>query len=200
MNRKEALLRMTLLMGGSMMGAQALLSACTSKTSPFQLNDGELALINELAETILPATESSGGAKQANVAVFIQAFIQYYYPAEQQERLKSGLGKLQSKAQEAYNRSFIDLTTEQREALLWDLEKETAASKDNEHYYGVFKELIIWAYFTSEAIVLKAFDYRPAPGVYVPDTPYAPGDKLEYPGMSLYRAGQFARVYKERTL
>ena len=196
MNRKDALLHMSLLLGGSIMGAQALLSACSSSTSSFQLNDGELALINELAETILPATQSSGGAKEANVAMFIQAFIQYYYPEEQQIVLKNGLGALQTKAQQDYQQSFIDLAIAQKEALLWDLEKEAAATKDEEHYYRVFKELSIWAYFTSEAIVLKAFEYRPAPGAYVPDKPYTPGDKLEYPGMSLYRAGQLARVYK----
>lgn len=196
MNRKDALLRMSLLLGGSIMGAQALLSACSNNTSSFQLNDGELALINELAETILPATQSSGGAKEANVAMFIQAFIQYYYPEEQQIVLKKGLGALQTKAQQDYQQSFIDLAIAQKEALLWDLEKEAAAAKVEEHYYRVYKELSIWAYFTSEAIVLKAFEYRPAPGAYVPDKPYTPGDKLEYPGMSLNRAGQFARVYK----
>jgi len=194
MNRKQALLRMSLLLGGSLMGAQAILSAC-SKNASFQLNEEELALINELAETLLPATEGSGGAKQANVAAFIQAVNHYYYPTAQQEALKKGLGTIQAKAQQAYKRSFLDLALEQKEALLWELEKEAAASNDEEHYYWVFKELSIWAYFTSEAIVLKAFEYRPAPGAYVPDRPYTPGDKLEYPGMSLYRAGQLARRY-----
>ena len=64
MDRREALSRVALILGGTVIGAEAFLSGC--KTTPkkeglFAVDD--IAFLDEVGDTILPTTPSSPGAK-----------------------------------------------------------------------------------------------------------------------------------------
>src|ERR1044072_7381181 len=66
MDRREALSRVALIFGGTIIGAEAFLSGC--KTTPAKeglFAAGDVSLLDEIGETILPATASSPGAKEA---------------------------------------------------------------------------------------------------------------------------------------
>src|SRR6187431_3608222 len=87
MNRREALSAVSFLVGGTIIGAEAFLS-CSSKPSipagSGILSIDHVAFLDEVAETILPTTASSPGAKEARVGEFMQIMLQdCYSPADQ---------------------------------------------------------------------------------------------------------------------
>ena len=69
LTRREALLRVGVLLGGTTVGGSALLSGCaTSDSRPVSalFTGAEIALMDEIADTILPET-ATPGAKAAEV-------------------------------------------------------------------------------------------------------------------------------------
>ena len=70
MNRREALSRVSILLGGTIIGAEAFLSGCkttTTKTAAFSTEN--IALLDEVGETIIPTTPDSPGAKAAQIGL-----------------------------------------------------------------------------------------------------------------------------------
>lgn len=60
MNRREAISSVTLLLGGTLLGAEAFLAGCKSPSADLSLSFSadDISFLNEVAETILPATSS----------------------------------------------------------------------------------------------------------------------------------------------
>jgi hypothetical protein len=125
MDRREALSRVALIFGGTIIGAEAFLSGC--KTTPkkeglFAVDD--IALLDEVGETILPTTAASPGAKAAQVGQFMKTIVTDCYTEDDQRAFTDGIGKLQDAAKKKYDKSFMDLTPEQRTEFLIGLDKE----------------------------------------------------------------------------
>ena len=73
MNRREALFHTAALLGGTLVGSQAFLSGCTQRKEGFTgFTQEDVDFLNEVAETIIPATPDSGGAKAANIGEFMK--------------------------------------------------------------------------------------------------------------------------------
>ena len=74
MNRREALSRVGLLVGGTVIGANAFLTGCAPKRSEvpvgtLDFSPENIAFLDEVGETILPKTAASGGAKEAKMTI-----------------------------------------------------------------------------------------------------------------------------------
>ena len=124
MDRREALSRVALIMGGTIIGAEAFLSGCKptpKKEGLFAADD--IALLDEVGETILPAT-STPGAKAAQIGNFMKTIVTDCYTEDDQRTFTDGIGKLQDAAKKKYDKSFMDLTPEQRTEFLTGLDKE----------------------------------------------------------------------------
>lgn len=139
MKRREALLKVSLLMGGTI-SAPALtgiLNGCTSKKaeqaaaaaatgSEFQfLSAEQFKVVSELSEIIIPTT-STPGAKAAKVDQFIDIMLADCYEEKDQKSFLKGLDRLEDKSQKAHKKTFLDITADQQTALL----KEIAAEDD----------------------------------------------------------------------
>ena len=129
MDRREALSRVALILGGTIIGAEAILSGC--KTTPakeglFAVDD--IALLDEVGDTILPTTAASPGAKAAQIGQFVKTIVTDCYTEDDQQTFTNGIGKLKDAAKKKYDRSFMDITPEQRTEFLIALDKE---SKDH---------------------------------------------------------------------
>jgi hypothetical protein len=125
MNRREALSRVTLILGGTIIGAEAFLSGC--KTTPkkeglFAADD--IALLDEVGDTILPTTAASPGAKAAQIGQFMKVIVTDCYTEDDQRAFTDGIGKLNDASKKKYDKSFMDLTPEQRTEFLIGLDKE----------------------------------------------------------------------------
>jgi hypothetical protein len=124
MDRREALQRVALIMGGAVIGAEAFLSGC--KTTPAKeglFSVGDVALLDEVGDTILPTT-SSPGAKAAQIGEFMKTMVTDCYTEDDQKIFTDGITKLQDAAKKKYSKSFMDLTPEQRTEFLIELDKE----------------------------------------------------------------------------
>ena len=184
MNRREAIGRVALIMGGTMIGAEFLVSGCKPNAAKVQdlFDTDHVAFLNEVGNTILPTT-STPGAKAADVGNFMAVMVRDCYEPADQDIFLKGLGKIDDAANKKFSKKFMDLDATQRTALLTDLDKEqqeyskTKKPKDPNHYFRMIKELTLLGYFTSEVGCTKALRYVPVPGRFDGCIPYKKGDK-----------------------
>lgn len=186
MNRREALSAVSFLVGGTIIGAQAFLSGCSQKTeAPADfLNDEDISLLNEIGETILPATPASPGAKEARVGEFMKIIVADCYNEKEKEVFTNGLVKLRADVKQKFNMNFLKMDENQRREMLLSLEKEAkeyASSRqlnDPEvHYYTMIKQLTVWGFLSSEAGATKALRHVAVPGRYEGCIPIQKGEK-----------------------
>lgn len=185
MDRREAISRVALLLGGTVIGADLFLSGCkagSSVNTEDLFNKETQAFLNEVADTILPRTETPG-AKDANVGNFMAVMVRDCYEDEDQKVFRKGVSQLNEASDKKFKLGFMEATPEQRTQLLTELDKEQAEYKKTKtkeapnHYFTMIKQLTLLGYFTSEAGCTKALRYLPVPGKYVGDYPYKRGDK-----------------------
>lgn len=70
--RREAITTSALVLGGTLIGSQVLLTACSAPekgTGLFSVAD--IKFLDEIGETILPATASSPGAREVSIGKFM---------------------------------------------------------------------------------------------------------------------------------
>ena len=92
-NRREALSRVAIIMGGTILGADAFASGIRISTTNIALTKMDIAFLNEVAETILPKTKTPG-AKEANVGAFMQIMVNDCYETKDQAIFMEGIKKL----------------------------------------------------------------------------------------------------------
>lgn len=184
MNRREALSRVGLILGGTVIGAEFFLSGCKTGSSvdTDDLAKPEtVAFMDEVGETILPET-STPGAKAAKVGAFMATMVKDCYSADDQKVFKKGLSDLDEASNKKFSKKFMEADAKQRTELLTELDKEakeynkTKKPEDANHYFTMVKQLTLLGYFTSEVGATKALRYVPVPGKYVGDYPYKKGD------------------------
>ncbi len=185
MDRREAISKVALLLGGTIVGAEFFLQV-GCKSGPEKVKElfgqEDVSFMDEVADTILPAT-STPGAKAANVGRFMAVMVKDCYTPEEQKIFINGLSKLDDASNKKNGKKFMESTPQQRTALLIDLDNEqkayqkTKKKEDPNHYFRMMKELTLLGYFTSEVGATKALRYNPIPGKYVGDYPYKKGDK-----------------------
>ncbi|MGZ3755978.1 MAG: gluconate 2-dehydrogenase subunit 3 family protein [Mucilaginibacter sp.] len=187
MDRREAISRVALIMGGTLIGGEYLLSGCKTKTAE-SLNIAELfkpenvKFLDEVADTILPTTKTPG-AKAAKVGSFMGGMVKDCYTPVDQQIFIVGIQKLNDAAKDKYNKDFIACSTTERTALLTELDHEqkaytvTKKPEDPNHYFRMMKELTLLGYFTSEIGCTQALRYLPVPGRFDGNMPYKKGDK-----------------------
>ncbi|RFM30410.1 gluconate 2-dehydrogenase subunit 3 family protein [Deminuibacter soli] len=184
MNRRDALSRVGLLMGATVIGSEFFLSGCknTDKKGGSELSKDDIAFLDEVGETIIPTT-STPGAKSVGIGAFMNMMVKDCYTDENQKIFTEGIGKLDEASKKKNSKSFLDSTPEQRTALLNDLDAEQKAyykskkKEDPEHYFKLMKQLTLLGYFTSETGATKTLRYIETPGHYDGNLPYKKGDK-----------------------
>lgn len=126
MNRREALSAVALLLGGTIIGADAFLSGCkaSDKKAGELFSTNDVALLDEVGETILPATASSPGAKEAKIGEFMKVIVTDCYDEDDQKTFTDGISKLKDASQKKYNKDFMELSAQEKHDLLVGLDKE----------------------------------------------------------------------------
>jgi hypothetical protein len=196
-DRREAIRRVSALLGGTaLVGGRALLAACERASFPLEeatLGDftaKDIAFLDEIAETILPATKTPG-AKAAKTGAFMALMVtDSYQPAEQKE-FREGMAKVDDAMRKANGRSFMEATAMQRSAVLTALDHEqkrvmdareaavsegAASAGRPAHYFRMMKQLALLGYFTSEVGCTQALRYVESPGRFDACIPYTPGE------------------------
>ena len=203
-SRREAIERVAALCGGvALIGGDALLAApfdateqsAVTATGVGEFTAADVALLDEIAETILPQT-GTPGAKAAHAGAFMALMVTAAYTPTNQQTFRQGMRTLDEECRRQHGAPFMAATPEQRLALLTELDREQkkdadaragapasrapappAAADSPVHYFRMMKELALVGYFTSEIGVTQAQRYLESPGRFDPCAPYAPGEK-----------------------
>jgi hypothetical protein len=189
MNRRDALIRVSALMGGTLVGGSALLSGCAvsgSRPPGEVFSPVELELLDAIADTILPQT-GTPGAREAGVGSFMSVMVADTYTQAEQGIFLNGLDRLNVECVSDHGVGFADATSVQRTALLQRLDREqydymrARAPGSPIHYFRMLKELTLSGYFTSEIGYTQAMRYIESPGRFDPCVPYRAGDRAWAP-------------------
>ncbi|MBI2730410.1 MAG: gluconate 2-dehydrogenase subunit 3 family protein [Sphingobacteriales bacterium] len=183
MDRRELLKMIALATGGTIIGGEFLLSGCKSGSSGVtSLASVDVALLDEIAETILPKTNTPGG-KDAEVGKFMKLMVTDCYEEKDQKIFVEGLDKLDEACNKMHSTSFIKATPRQRNDLLLSIDKEakeynkTKKPDDPNHYFTMIKQLTLLGFFTSKPGATQALRYIAVPGRYDGCVPYTKGEK-----------------------
>ncbi|WP_310589832.1 gluconate 2-dehydrogenase subunit 3 family protein [Larkinella soli] len=199
MNRREALARVALLMGGVLtaptLRAFADQPAGSASLPPlpvtFRLTDAQRQIVAEVAEHIIPRTDTAG-AKDAGVPAFIEMMLNDCYKAPEHESFLEGVTDLEK-------RGFLAQSKDQQVATLREVETQTkelmkayqvqsvklgdnvdavtmSKKAKGVPYWRLMKELTLLGYFTSKEGITQNFDYQPVPGRFEP-VKWKPGQK-----------------------
>lgn len=185
MKRREAVSTMAVILGGTMAGSQLFLTGCKQSDKKAGLTDfseQEIALLDEIGETIIPTTNTPG-AKAAKIGAFMKIMVTDCYDEPAQKVFVDGIASLQSASDKKFGKEFLDLDAAQRKELLIELDKEQREYQKNKqegqpnHYFKMMKDLTLQGYFTSEIGATQALRYEAVPGKYDGCMPYKKGDK-----------------------
>jgi hypothetical protein len=202
MNRRELLKMIALVTGSAVVGGEVFLTGCKTGTkTEAGLTAGNISLLNEVGETIIPATNTPG-AKAAQVGEFMQVMVRDCYTQDEQDAFMKGINSLEEACKKVNNKSFMDCDAQQKHDFLVSLEKEAKEfdklvyEKDKplreefkqkqrpydfvaspKHYYTMMKQLTLLGFFTSKTGMTETLRHVAVPGKYDGAYPYAAGDK-----------------------
>src|SRR5262245_23736946 len=132
LTRRDLLQIVTALLGGAALaGGERVLAvsfddaamavALEQGTSLFTAAD--VAMLDEIAETILPET-STPGAKAAKTGAFMALMVTDAYDARQQQVFRAGLGQVDEACRTAHGVGFMQATPAQRLSVVAALDRE----------------------------------------------------------------------------
>jgi len=172
MNRRDLIKNIALISGGIFIGSNYLLTSCKStEAGSLILSTEHQALLTEIADTIIPETETPG-AKSAEVTQFISGVFTDIYSEEEQTSFLKALDLVESKSKELMNDSFVKLSAEKRAELF----NKVKNPKDTG--FLAMYQIVLFSYLTSEKGAKATFRYLPVPGKQIGDYPYKKGDKM----------------------
>jgi len=153
-NRREAL-------KVALFASSGILVACrTGRASSRVLSDEDQALAAEIADTLLPTTAGSPGAKAAGTGAAMNLILSDCYKPADQRAVSEGLARFRAN-------NFLKLSRADRETFVRSVGKQA--------WFAPVRDLALGAYFSSETGMTKALRYVRVPGKYVGCMPLAPG-------------------------
>ncbi|GGW55417.1 gluconate 2-dehydrogenase subunit 3 family protein [Alishewanella tabrizica] len=188
MDRRDLLKMIAAATGMAMVAGDLLAQGLTAAdkvpvTHIFSAND--IALLDEIAETILPQTDTPG-AKASGAGAQMAAIISNCFDQSQRTLVTEGLLALQALALHRFQHSFQAATPAQKLALLTELDNEAKAqiAKANAqqqtpqaHYFTVLKQQSIFAFFTSKVGATEVLRHVAIPGRWDGNYPYKKGER-----------------------
>jgi hypothetical protein len=183
MDRRELLKKIAILTGGVVIGGEVFLSGCTTGAKAGAFSPETIALLDEIGETIIPAT-ATPGAKAAAVGEFMKVMITDCYTEAEQKVFTDGIEKLQEvckkcminplwnvrrsngmtcscvtgKRSKAFNDKKNEAEKEQREIAKAAKQPFVGAPP---HYYTMMKQLTLWGFFTSKTGMTETLRHLP---------------------------------------
>ena len=184
MDRREALKRTAWIMGGAVSAPaiMGILKGCAARPTidwkPVFLSSDQGALVSQVAEIIIPKTDTPG-AKEVGVPGFIDQILKECYKKEDQDKFLSELQAFDDEAKKEYGDPFIELDAEKQAAFVKKVHDAAVNADDHETngnngnngtshrpFILTLKELTMLGYFTSEPGATQVLQYNPVPGAY----------------------------------
>ena len=149
MNRRDALKA-----GAALLASSGILAGCrTGRASRSRvLSDEDQVLAEEIADTLLPTTAGSPGAKAAGTGAAMNLILSDCYKPAEQRMVREGLERFRAE-------NFLELSRADRETFVRSVGRQA--------WFAPLRDLALGAYFSSETGMTKALRYLRVPGKYV---------------------------------
>ncbi len=144
------------------------------------------ALLTELAETIIPATETPG-ATDAGVIDFLMPILNECTDKKTLNRFVEGLQDLESYTHSKYSKEYGQCTQEEKETILHYFEKKSFSSFalydkiknkfTGSSFFTTLKSYTVYCYCISEKGATIGMRYIAVPGKNLPCIPLEPNQK-----------------------
>ncbi|SMO81671.1 gluconate 2-dehydrogenase subunit 3 family protein [Paracoccus laeviglucosivorans] len=185
MLRRDFLTMIAAVTGTAMIGGRAMAyDPTTAGTNAFSAED--TAFLDEVAEVIIPKTDTPG-AKDAAVGAFMTVYVSDCYTAQDQQGFRTAMENLKSAAT-AQGKDFMQMSADERTTLLDGIAREArtasaegaakakaegrAAKNADLHWFTPLHQLVLFGFFTSEVGSNEVLRYEAVPGEYIGDLAY----------------------------
>lgn len=158
--------------------------AATGDASPAPWSPATRALVADVAETIIPATDT-GGAKAAEVPAFIEMMVSDWFDAAERANFMDGMTAFADGAAARFGKPFADLAQAERDGWygeqlgLAEAALMAAGGKGHTPFAALMKRLTIYGYYTSELGATVELKLDLVPNEYRPDATFEPGDRAD---------------------
>ncbi|MCB0645879.1 MAG: gluconate 2-dehydrogenase subunit 3 family protein [Saprospiraceae bacterium] len=172
MNRREHLKQTIFAMTGLSlsMGLIEFFEGCSSGSLPEIKTIGkeELDFLDELAEIIIPQTDTIG-AKGIGAAAKILAYIENNMEVPIQEDFRNGLLFWKNSYDKQFTGPLHQRSEEEKHLLMDSIANQASTNKDPYHtpFFPMLKGFVMLAYFTSEEVGKKVLAFDPNPGTFI---------------------------------
>jgi hypothetical protein len=121
----------------------------------------EHTFVEELAETVIPADDHSGGAKAAKVADYIEQVVGASVDEQRKTLWKEGLRLVDAMSQHRAGKSFVDANPEERIAVLTILsDNDDLTDLPEIRFFHDLKHLTVRGYYTSKIGIHDELEYK----------------------------------------
>ncbi|MFM9838701.1 MAG: gluconate 2-dehydrogenase subunit 3 family protein [Cyclobacteriaceae bacterium] len=184
MNRREVLQKTALVLGYAVTGPAlvGIMNGCKATPElnykPQFFTEEQAAIISELAEIIMPKTDTPG-AKDVGVPAFIDSMLFEVYSKEKQQKFLKGLEEFDEGAKKTFGENFVECKPEEKvahvkkhhDAALSTSDKKSSwgwwsAAGDDKPFILKIKELTLLGFFTSEPGSTQVLQYNQVPGPF----------------------------------
>jgi hypothetical protein len=143
-------------------------------------------LLAELAETIIPATDTPG-AKDAGAVEFMIRILNECTDKKTLNRFIKGLQDLEAYSRDQYNKEFINCSASEKEAILHFFDQKSTTSHSlfeklkskltGYPFFVTLKKYTVYGYCISEKGATLGMRYIAVPGKYLSCIPLEPNQK-----------------------
>lgn len=185
MDRRDALRRVALLTGAAISApfAAAFLQSCESEAGSVEgsdlhfLKQQQFDILNELAERIIPKTDTPG-AKEAGVVKRLDLILALYYTEKEAKEFVTQLDAFEADCKKVHNKSFIEISDEERDTYLTTVEDAAYKAKESgkeskEIFWFNIKQGVLTTFFMTEAGMTQVLQHKAIPGPFQGCVPMA---------------------------
>src|SRR5690606_39819013 len=131
-------------------------------TINLDLDLGKQKLLDEIADTIIPETDTPG-AKKLNVHLFVMKMMSDCYEKNILKRFLSGLSQIDEASIAKNGKTFLKSSTTERKALLASIQKKEAHHPDVLYFFPLMKTLTLQGYLNCEYVMTNLTKYELVP-------------------------------------
>jgi len=131
-------------------------------------NAEQFALLEQVCEVIIPATDTPG-AIGAGVPDFMRQMLEEWGNENSRSEIASVLETIEKRAWSKFGAAFLELAPERRLEVIAAFDAERVAAKDPA--YSKFKYLVLVGYYQSEIGATRELRYELVPGAWRPCVP-----------------------------
>lgn len=167
-NRRSLLLGAVFLLGGAAALTRFAHRSTASTAAGPVLSPDQFALLEQVAETLIPASDTPG-AIDAGVPAFIRQMLGDWGSAQTRAEFLAVLDEIERQAWRRHGAAFLALPPERRLDVLRNVDAEAINRQDVG--YGKFKWLVLVSYYQSEPGATQELRYELVPGAWRPCLP-----------------------------